>query len=367
MSKFYKLKVIEKKVETKDAVSLVFAHHPAFSYEAGQHIPFRFFIDGKQARRTYTISSSPTEDANLKVTVKRVKDGLVSNYINDQVKVGDLVEAMSPIGQIFVRCNRYHYKTYYLFAAGSGITPMMSIIKTVLAQEPHSHLFLFYGNRNEEHIIFRDELDALTMRYQGRLTVVHTLSKPKKDTMSALWSWDGVMWDVRKGRIDEGAVRWFIDTYRPVAQDVDYFICGPNAMNANVRTTLLRFVVPEEDIHVEYFKAPDASDVAAAAPNIVDGANAFVQLDGQQLQVSVGKDKTVLQALVEQGYDPPYACESGICATCRAKLLRGTVYMASHAALDQKEIEQGYILTCQARPTSQQVKINYDKGYIFRD
>ncbi len=360
MSKFYQLKVIEKKKEAKDTVSLIFASHSAFSYEAGQHIPFRFFIDGKQARRTYTISSSPTEDSELKVTVKRVKNGLVSNHIHDQVQVGDFVEAMPPIGHIFVRCNRYHYKTYYLFAAGSGITPMMSILKTVLAQEPYSHIFLFYGNRNEEHIIFRDELDALTTQYQGRLTVVHTLSKPKKDNMSALWSWDGVMWEVRKGRIDEEAVRWFIDTYRPVAQNVDYFICGPNAMNTNVRAALLRLVVPEEDIHVEYFKAPDAKSVGATDVNIVDGANALVQLDGQRVQVSVSKGKSILQTLVEGGYDPPYACESGICGTCRATLRSGTVHMASHAALDQKEVAQGYILTCQARPTSKDVQINYD-------
>ena len=359
MSKFYKLKVIEKKEEAKDTVSLVFAAHPAFSYEAGQHIPFRFFIDGKQARRTYTISSSPTEDNTLKITVKRVKGGLVSNYINDHVKEGDFVDGMPPIGHIFVRCNRVHYKTYYLFAAGSGITPMMSILKTVLGQEPHSHVFLFYGNRNEEHIIFRDELDALTNRYQGRLRVVHTLSKPKKDTMSAFWSWKGVMWDVRTGRVDDEAVRWFIDTYRPVAQDVDYFICGPNTMNANLKATLLSLLVPEEDIHVEYFKAPDTSD-RASPPNIVDQAKAFVQLEGQQVEVTVAKNRTVLQALVERGYDPPYACESGICATCRAKLLKGSVYMASHAALHKKEINQGYILTCQAHPTSKQVKINYD-------
>lgn len=363
MSRFYKLRILEKREEIKDACSIVLEKPAGFDYHAGQHLPIRFFLNGKEVRRTYTLSSSPM-DPHLQLTVKRVAGGLVSNHINEHVKVGDWIEARPPIGHIYVACHPVSYRTYYLFAAGSGITPMMSIARTVLAQEPYSHVRLFYGNKSEDTIIFRSKLDELAKHSGGRLVITHSLTAPKRDTWSALWRTDLIS-DARKGYIDGDAVNWFIDNHRPVSQDCDYFVCGPGNMNSTIRDALLSLKVPAEDIHIEYFKAPekarpDVGRVTLANDTGVVDAQASVTLDGKQFSVAVPKGQTLLQAVIVAGHQPPYSCEAGICATCRARLSKGSVHMPSAPALEKKEIAQGVILTCQAYPKVGQVVLTYD-------
>lgn len=351
---FQKLRVLERIEEIEGVCSLVLENPAGYTYHAGQHLPLRFHINGQEARRTYTLSSSPT-DPHLKITVKRVKGGLVSNYINDHVKVGNFIEARPPIGYIFVECLPHTYRTFYLFAAGSGITPMMSIARTVLAQSPHSYIRLFYGNQSEDTIIFRQQLEVLQSKFGNRLAVVHTLTKPTRESWSALWRTDLIK-EARKGYIDDESVRWFLDTHRPVAQDCAYFVCGPGTMNETVRQTLLSLAVPEEDIHIEYFKAPEKK---VGVPAGLVNAQATIKLQGQTSAIPVSKGQTVLQAALEANLDAPYSCEAGICATCRARLISGQVHMPSAPALEKKEIQQGYILTCQAHPKTPQLTVEY--------
>jgi len=352
---FTKLQVIERIEESKGTCSLLLEKPIGFEYHAGQHLPIRFSLQDKEARRTYTLSSSPS-DPYLQITVKRVKDGLVSNHINDNIQQGDFIEARPPIGHIYVDCAPRNYRTVYLFAAGSGITPMWSIARTVLAQEPHSHVHLLYGNQSEDTIIFRQALAALQTEYGDRLSVAHMLSAPKKESWSALWSTD-IINDARKGRIDGDALQWFIDTFRPVSQDCAYYICGPGAMNGTLRDALLSLQVPSEDIHIEYFKAPEKTE-SATTKGIASLAR--IRLNGQAHSISVPPGKTLLQAAVDAGLDPPYSCEGGICATCRAKLLHGKVDMPSAPALEQNEISQGIILTCQSWADSSEIEFIYE-------
>ena len=352
---FQPLSVLERIQETSAAISLVLERPQGFTYKAGQHLPIRLFLDGQELRRTYTLSSSPL-DPHLKLTIKRVKNGIVSNHLNDHVSVGDSIEAMPPIGHIYVDGKPNGYRTYYLFAAGSGITPMMSILRTVLQEETNSHVYLLYGNRDEDAIIFKEALDAVAQRYPKRFHMVHSLSQAKKDRWASLWS-TNTLWDARSGIIDEEAVLWFIDKYRPVAQNVDYYICGPQDMNYKVSKTLKALQAPEEDIHVEYFQA--AAQSAVDGSSFV-GALADIQLQGQSFQIELPKNQSILKSLLSASHHPPYSCQSGICGSCRAKLTHGEVHMQSTAALEKKELSQGYILTCQAHCKTEAVALNFD-------
>lgn len=351
---FSRLRVTERREEIDGACSLLLEKRAGFDYRAGQHLPIRFFIDGKEARRTYTLSSAPS-DQHLQITVKRVKGGLVSNHINDNIQVGDMIEARPPIGHIFVECRPHNYRTIYLFAAGSGITPMWSIARTVLAHEPHSQVRLFYGNQSEDTIIFREQLDALQAKYGERLQVAHALSEPKKESWSALWRTD-VIGDARKGWVDAEALAWFVDKHRPVSQNCAYYICGPGTMNTSLRDALLKMQVPAEDIHIEYFKAPERGEREKRKGV---RAQAEVRLGGRTHSIVVPSDRTLLQAALDAGLDAPYSCEAGICATCKAHLVSGKVDMPSAPALEQKQIDNGEILTCQSWADSAEISITY--------
>ena len=353
--KFTKLRVMERRDEIETACSIFLEKPAEFAYKAGQHLPIRFLIDGKEARRTYTLSSSPA-DPYLQITVKRVRGGLVSNHINDNVKVGDLVDARPPIGHIYVEPNKYTYCTYYLFAAGSGVTPMWSIARTVLAASPYAHVRLIYGNQSEDTILFRQEIGALQAQVGDRLKVTHVLSEPKKESWSALWRSD-VIGDAQKGRVDPEKLRQFLDANRPISQNCAYYICGPGSMNTTLRDALFKLQVPKQDVHIEYFKAPDKS--AEKAVIGVD-ARASVRLNRATQAVAVPRGTTVLQACLDANIDVPYSCEAGICGSCRARLTKGTVHMVSAPALEEREIKAGAILTCQALATSAEIGLAFD-------
>jgi len=353
-SQFYTLKVQAISNPIPEATSISFAIPPhlqeAFSYYPGQHLIIKFIVNGKEARRSYSLNSSPFSNEMLQITVKRVKGGLVSNYVGDKLKVGDELAVMVPQGRFYANVQADEYKTYFLFAAGSGITPIISILKSVLLAAPYSMVNLFYGNANQNTIIFEEQLAALQKKYPERLQIVHTLSSPK------VWSvWK--QWEGKKGRIDTEAVTWFINNYPPIAQSTEYYICGPGAMNIGVRNALIDLGVPKNLVHIEQF----GGTVATLNTEIkaVDNAALKVTLNGTKYNLTVPKGKTILQVLKEAKINPPYSCESGVCATCIAKVNSGKAEMKACMALEDDEIKKGMILTCQAIPVTKSVAITF--------
>lgn len=355
-NQFYQLKVQAVEHPIKDAVTIAFdvpLHlYDTFNYYPGQHLIIKFHINGQEARRSYSLNSCPFKEEALQVTVKRVKDGLVSNYVNSDLKAGDGLEVMIPQGRFYADIQEDAYQTYFLFAAGSGITPIISILKSVLVAAPNSVVKLFYGNTNQESIIFKQELDELQNQHPNRLQIVYTLSNPKVWT-----SWE--QWKGRKGRIDAKNVDWFITNHPPIAQNTVYYICGPGAMNVSVKKTLIELGIPKELIHIEQF----GGNVEALNTNIAafDNAQLIANLNGQIHELVIPKGKTILQALKEKNVNPPYSCESGVCATCVAKITKGKAEMKSCMALEDKDIEKGMLLTCQAIPTTEALEITFEK------
>lgn len=351
-NQFHKLKVLAIDNPIKEATTITFDVPPnlyeSFNYFPGQHLIIKFFINGKEVRRSYSLNSCPFKEEPLQVTVKRVDNGLVSNYVGDHLKAGDELEVMVPQGRFYADVQEEAYKTYFLFAAGSGITPIISILKSVLIASPNSAVNLFYGNANQDTIIFKSELEELLQQYPQRLHIVHTLSEPK------VWStWE--QWKGRKGRIDAEAVEWFITNHPPIAQSTEYYICGPGAMNISIRKTLQGLQIPKELIHIEQF----GGHVEELNTNIeaVENAQLTATLNGQTHQFKVPKGKTILEVLKTANVNPPYSCESGVCATCVAKVTKGKAEMKACMALEDKEIAKGMVLTCQALPVTAEIEI----------
>ena len=356
MSKFYQLKVLETKEETKDSISISFdvpqELYETFNYKAGQYLTLKFNLNGQDVRRSYSLCSSPTLREPLRVGVKRVKDGLVSNHINDNLKVGDTVEVMPPDGRFFADVKKDNYKTYYLFSAGSGITPILSILRTVLFTEERSYVHMIFGNSNQETIMFKEELDKLQEQYPERLILVHSLSKPK----SSFWSSKSKK-EFRKGRVDSEVVEWFINQYPPYAQNVEYYICGPGKMIENTKIALQNIDVPDERIFIESFGGGAIKNIV----EVYDNASLTAYLVGETINVSVPKGKTILRTLINAGKEPPYSCEGGVCATCLCKVKQGEVHMLKNLSLNKGEIDKGYVLSCQSVPLSEYVEIEFIK------
>ena len=363
MSKsFHQLLVKNKIPETAQAVTLTFDVPPnlkeTFQYKQGQYLTLRFHINDREERRSYSMCSSPLEK-DLSVTVKKVPGGKVSTHIHQNVKEGDLIEVMPPDGRFFTELHPDNKKNYYLIGAGSGITPLISILKTVLETEPMSFVFLLYGNRNEDSIIFKDQLEQLQKKYEGQLHVEHILSRPrreKKPGLGGLFSKGKITWKGKTGRIDGKVVKQFLTECPPRHKTSEFFLCGPGEMIDKVEKTLLADGMDKEHIHHEYFTTPGTGPVAKG----VAGAKVIATLDSHQYEVTVPEGKQILFALLDANVDAPYSCTSGACSTCMAKLLRGTVKMDACYALDDSEIEQGFILTCQAHPTSGEVELTFD-------
>jgi ring-1,2-phenylacetyl-CoA epoxidase subunit PaaE len=349
---YYPLKVADTRREIGgDALTISFEvpeqWAPEFAWQAGQFLTLRLFITGEEVRRCYTISASPHSGYPLRITVKRTPSGLVSNHLNDHIKAGDTIEALPPQGKFSLCPGETLHRTHYFLGAGSGITPLYAMLHSVLLAEPHSSAYLLYANRDHRSIIFQGELGTLQQQHPERFTVSHVLSSP------SLWS-SFQAW--RSGRIDAAALDEFFQTYPPYAQDAQYYLCGPGSMNRDLRQALQQLDVPANRIHSESFGgASDSDETVTGMP-----ASATVTLQGHKQEISLAAGQTVLEATRQAGLSPSFSCESGICGSCRAHLRKGTVHMSSHPALDEDELKQGIILTCQAQATCDRLVVNYD-------
>ena len=362
---FHPLTVKNIKQETADAVSVSFEIpqdlKEEFKYKQGQYLTLRFMLDGAEQRRAYSMSSSPVEQ-DITVTVKRLKGGLVSNHINSNLKAGDTVEVMKPEGRFFTPLDASQRKTYFLFAAGSGITPIISIAKTTLEQEPQSSVALLYGNRNEDSVIFKEELEAMTQKYRGQFTYTPMLSQPHKQKqggLTGMFKKAKINWGGKTGRIDKAAVNTFLEECESIyVKNADYFICGPGQMIDAVEQALMGSGIEKTRIHTERFFTESQAD--SAAPANASGATVVATLNGEAHTIEVPKGKSILDAMIDLKMEPPYSCTSGACSTCMAKKTSGEVEMEVCYALDDEEIKEGYILTCQSHPTTAKVEINFD-------
>lgn len=346
---FHKLSVSDIVRETDQATSLLFdvAHEleETFAWRAGQHITVRFQLEGEEVRRSYSISASPDDGAPLRITVKRVSGGLVSNHINDTIKPGAKIEALKPFGSFCLDADPLGRRTHYFFAAGSGITPIFSMINSVLCAEPHSVAHLAYANANEDTMIFRNALTELSEAHPERFTLAHLFTAPSLWSSFSYW---------RKGRFDSAAVAQFITENPPYAQDTQYYICGPGTMNGHVKAALMSIDVPAARIHMESFGGGERDDSVRGC-----AAKVRVRLNGQHSEVSVDQGQTLLEALRKADLEPPFSCQAGVCSACRAKLTSGSVHMRARMALEDQEIEAGEILTCQSVATSDRLEVEF--------
>lgn len=348
---FHRLRVLDRRAETEEATSVYFHVPPplteTFGWRPGQHLTLRFRLEGRETRRPYSISQSPFGGGPLRVTVKRIRGGLVSNHINGNVRPGDVIDVMPPFGGFHLNPDARRRRTLYLFGAGSGITPLYSMLRSVLVAEPHSAVHLLYGNTDAEAVIFGEDLARLEANSTGRLTVKHVLSSPSRNSWFRHW---------RRGRINAEKVAEFIETHPPYAQDTGYYVCGPGDMNAVVKQALRGMDVPEERIHTENFLPVTPPD------DSVRGVEAAmtVRLGGEVLSAPVASGQTILAAVRAAGGMAPYSCESGVCGACRARLWDGSVHLRGRMALTDAEMARGVILTCQALPTAPRVTVEYD-------
>lgn len=353
--KFHALTVAEVKRETADTVSVRFdvPDHlsDTFRYKQGQYLTLRTTIDGNDMRRSYSICSGVDEQW-LRVAIKRVEGGVFSTWANQHLKAGDTLLVMPPQGRFYTEMNPAEQRTYLAFAAGSGITPILSILKTVLAQEPKSNFILFYGNRTYDQIVFFEELEALKSQYRERLSVHHVLSREQLGS------------DLFYGRINANKCAAYGKYFYTPTLIHACFLCGPEEMVFEVRDALQAQGIAPERIHLELFTTP-----GAAKPQVVKAVQTVSSFDAQItvhqddmiFEFSLPSDgSTILDAAMRAGADLPFSCRGGVCSTCKARVLEGEVEMTVNYGLEPDELARGYVLTCQAHPKSSKVTVSFD-------
>ncbi len=367
-NQFYPLKVANVKKETKDAVSLTFDIpedlKEIFKYKPGQYLTLKFNIGGKEVRRAYSFSSSPITDSLPTVSIKRVVKGLISNHVNDSVKVGDTIDVMPANGRFTAELNEENRKAYYLFGGGSGITPLMSITKSVLEKEPQSVVHLLYGNRNKESIIFNEELDSMLSRFSGQLIVEHILENPpfvKEGGFMGMFQKKKVTWEGKSGRVNPQLINEFLTAHPATGREALYFICGPGPMMQVTKNALEQAGIDKEKIFIELFSSQEIPHEGGAKPARAGGdKTVIVHLEGKRHEIVVPSGESILDVMLRLEYDAPYSCTSGACATCMAKVIKGKVEMDACFALDDDEVANGFVLTCQSHPVSDDVELTFE-------
>jgi len=354
MTNFYSLTVKEVKRETAESVSILF-DVPAdleskFVFIQGQYITLRMEIDGEDLRRSYSICSCPF-GKELRVAVKQIPNGKFSTYANTLLKVGDKMDVMPPLGSFYTDINEQNEKNYAAFASGSGITPIMSIIRATLKAEPKSTFNLFYGNRTKETILFNSDLDDLQSDYPNRLHVYHVLSR------------DSDIEHKFRGRLSAEKCKEYHNDLVDLTSLDEVFLCGPEEMIFEIKDTLVDIGVAEANIHFELFTAAKPKTADEDVPK-TEGVNSQVEVivDGESYHFELSENgDTILDAAMAVDADVPFACKGGVCCACKAKVMEGTVKMDVNYALDEDEVAEGYVLTCQSHPTSEKVIIDFDE------
>ena len=353
---FHPLRIKEVRKETPDCVSVLFDIpenlQSNFRFLQGQSLTMRTFINEEEVRRTYSICSSPLEN-ECRVAIKKVEGGLFSSFANEQLKIGDVLQVMEPVGKFYTELNPDQKKNYVAFAAGSGITPIISLIKTTLSKEPLSQFTLVFGNRSRSSIIFFEELEGLKNKYIDRFNLVHILSRERMDT------------ELNSGRITPEKLNE-LDPLINYSTIDEFFLCGPEEMIFCIKEFLESRGIDKRKIHFELFTTPGQKQATITTKATTNDkgpkSKITIKLDGRYIDfdLSLSSNITILDAALNQGADLPFACKGGVCCTCKAKLLDGEVSMDVHWGLEEEEVEQGYILTCQSHPKTDKVLIDFD-------
>lgn len=356
---FHPLRVAQVRPETSDTVSIAFdvpdALRDAYRFTQGQFLTLKAPVGGNDVRRSYSICSGVqdyAESGELRVAVKLVDDGVFSTWVHDNVEAGQTLDVMTPDGRFHVPLDPAVSRHYVAFAAGSGITPVLSLIRTTLAVEPNSRFTLVYGNRSVDTIIFSEALEDLKNQYLSRFTLYHVLSRQPQEV------------DLLHGRLDRERVSRFLDALIPI-DDIDAaFVCGPASMIDEVEEALKAAGLDPHRIHAERFGVPlgPRRETPVSLEGQTGTAELVVVLDGKQhkMRLPLGNAK-VLDTALAAGLDLPYACKGGVCCTCRAKVLEGEVEMEKNYTLEPWEMEKGFVLTCQARAVTPRVVVSYDE------
>ena len=355
MTKFETLHIKDIKKETSDCVSIAFTVpekiQTDFNFTQGQYITLKKIINGVEIRRTYSICSSPL-DNELRVAIKKVPDGIFSTYSNEMLQKGDQLDVMPPNGKFYYPLNKINKNNYIAFAAGSGITPIISIIKTTLETELQSSFTLIYGNKNRHSIIFKEALDALKNKFMGRLSIVYILSREKMDA------------PILFGRIDGNKCEALCKKLIQPNNAAAIFLCGPEEMVFSVKSELEKINVDPKKIHFELFTTGKKKKVIVQNTTSISNevkSKITIKQDGLSFDFDLGfEGDSILEAALKSGADLPFACKGGVCCTCKAKLVEGEVEMDVNYGLEQEEIEHGFILTCQSHPTTERVVIDFD-------
>ncbi|MCX7548742.1 2Fe-2S iron-sulfur cluster-binding protein [Xanthomarina sp. F1114] len=356
MAEFYNLKVADIYKETQDTSVITFevpeTSQDIFKFRQGQHLTLKAIIDGEDVRRSYSLCSSPL-DKQWKVAVKLIPGGKFSAFVNNELQTGDMLEVMTPSGTFGVDCNKEKAKNYLFFAAGSGITPVLSMIKTHLATEPKATCKLFYVNKTAKSIIFKEELEQLRNTYFGRLEIYYFLTKERRDI------------ELFNGRFNDEKMQVLTRTFIDIPDTSEVFLCGPEKMVNYVSNYLIDAGLPKDLVHFELFVTGLSDEDIERAERLskqnVEGTKVTIIDGGKEFDFTMTKEyDNILDAALGAGADLPFACKGGVCSTCKCQIKEGSVEMKINYALEDKEVKQNYVLSCQAVPTSDKVVVDFD-------
>lgn len=356
VQQFYSLEIDFLEHQTEDSTVIGFntkeVPEGVFDFKAGQNITIKYYFDGEEIRRSYSICTCPSE-SRIHIGVRAIKDGLFSNFALKNLKVGDRLDILPPVGSFTIQGKMATSGRYVFFATGSGITPVISMIKDKLEKDPAATCTLFYSNRSVGSMMFRDELDGIKNKYSTRFQAVYLFSREQLDS------------DLLYGRMDGDKVRQLMNIFVTDKAGSQYFICGPEEQTIAIRNLLTKELgIPSGQVHFELFHTGDLKPEVKSQEEVTDfkgTAEVTVRIDGKETTFHLAYDKeSILDAGIRQGLDLPYSCKGGVCCTCRAQLLEGKVHMDQNYALEDDEVEEGFILTCQSHPRAGKLFVDYD-------